>query len=78
MKPSSRDVFLPLGFYLALTLGVPLVRNGYTRDGFIEHAGTLIFVAAILVTARVGARYIRPTYSRDVAPRVDATTEASG
>jgi hypothetical protein len=78
MKPSSRDVFLPLGFYLALTLGVPLLRNGYTRDGFIEHAGTLILVAAILVTARVGARYLRLHASRVAATRVDATTEASG
>jgi hypothetical protein len=62
MKRLSRDMALPLFFYLAVTLGAPLAGNGYVRRDFSLHAATLLLVATVLVAAHVALRgRARPT-----------------
>lgn len=47
-----RDVVTPLSFYLAVTIGVPLVRALEPTRGFILHATTVGLVAGTLAALR--------------------------
>jgi len=61
MTPSSREVWLPLFFYLVVTLGVPLSPGGHARPGFSAHAATLLLAVAAFAALRLGLRRLRPT-----------------
>ena len=46
------SILLPLGVYLAITLGVPLANGGAERSGFWRHVAEVLCVAALLAVAR--------------------------
>ncbi len=59
----SRLLVIGLGFYLAVTLGVPLMR-GSASDGFAEHAGWLLGASAIFgIFARWGGYPMKKAFS---------------
>jgi hypothetical protein len=51
MTPRIRAVTVPVFFYLAVTLGVPVVRGAASHRGFLAHAATLLFVVTAVSAA---------------------------
>jgi hypothetical protein len=65
MTARSRAVTVPVFFYLAVTLGVPVVRGAASHHGFLAHAATLLFVVTTVSAAwawlpRLVSRVTRP------------------
>jgi hypothetical protein len=53
VKLGTRDLRVPLFWYLAVTLVLPAVRGAWNEPDFWSHAATVSAVAAILVSLRV-------------------------
>lgn len=51
MTGRGRDLAVMLFFYLAITLGIPVVTGASTRTGYPAHAGTVVAVAVVVVLA---------------------------
>ena len=58
------SAFVPLSWYAAIALGVPLLHRGYGHDGgrFLEHAGVVLAVCAVmaLIAFAIGRLARRP------------------
>jgi len=52
---------VPLGWYLAFTLGVPLLNRAYLRDGnrFLEHSALIVSVCLILAVSAMALERAR-------------------
>src|SRR5262249_17919210 len=48
-----RSIFLPLGMYLVVTLGIPLANGAATRCEFWRHAAEVSAVVAVLLALRM-------------------------
>ena len=63
MKQAFRRAGIPLAFYYAVTLGLP-VANGAGGSAFLEHALVVLAIPPVLVllfcvTVRLAARIVR-------------------
>jgi hypothetical protein len=52
MTPKACTVAIPAFFYLAVTLGVPVLRGADSEPGFRVHAATVLVVVAAVCAAR--------------------------
>ncbi len=48
MTGRNRDLAVMLFFYLAVTLGIPIVTGASSRTGYSAHAGTVVAVAVVV------------------------------
>ena len=64
-------VLVPLGCYLAVSLGLPLLNGAGGSDGFWEHAGVVFGICGALFVATAVVRWIRRTPQRR-SPSPDA------
>jgi hypothetical protein len=65
MTQKVRAMSIPVFFYVAVTLGVPVVRGAGSRPGFLAHATTLLLLvtavsAAWTYLSRLVSRVTRP------------------
>ena len=62
MIPPAREprrlplLVVPVSFYLAMTIGVPLTNAAATEPGFWEHALTTLVVTGIITAVALGVR----------------------
>lgn len=60
MTGRLRAVTVPVFFYVAVTLGVPVVRGAASHRGFLLHAATVLLVVAAVSAAWAATRPARP------------------
>ena len=60
MTGRIRAVAVPVFFYIAVTLGVPVARGAASHRGFLPHAATLLLVVTAVSAARTAIRPARP------------------
>jgi len=55
---ASRAVWVPVFFYLAETLGVPIVNGAAARPGFWKHAVSVMGVVFVLGSVHLLGRHV--------------------
>jgi hypothetical protein len=69
---------VPLGFYLGVSLLVPLLRGGASEPAFVEHAVTVIVVAAAVACLVAGGRRLYGALSARVRAGHSPTERLAG
>ena len=58
-------LWVPIAFYVAMTVVVPILNGSPVDRAFIEHAGVVLVVVALVVVLAAGGRRLRRYFSSE-------------